>query len=260
MEEKVVVSIRDVYKKFGGKAVHDGLSLDVFEGEILTLAGRSGEGKSLLIKMIIGLLRPDSGHIYVFDKDVIRMKERELIKFRRRVGLVFQSAALFDNMNVFDNIAFPLRQHLKLSKEAMQQRVAEKLEMVDLNGIEDMMPVELSGGMKKRVGLARAIATNPDILLYDEPTTGLDPTTSNHITKLIKKLQKELRATSIMVTHDMHSVRDITDRMSLLWKGKILASGSWQEMMQSDEPIVRNFMSGEDHSSSDVAEESLERD
>jgi phospholipid/cholesterol/gamma-HCH transport system ATP-binding protein len=240
--EDVIISIRDVYKSFGENPVHRGLSADVLRGEIITLAGGSGEGKTVLLKEIIGLIRPDRGQILVDGQDVVGMKERELVKLRRRIGMLFQASALFDHLSVFDNIAYPLRQQGHADRQEMVRRVAETLRMVDLPGAEEMMPEELSGGMKKRVGLARAIVTRPDIVLYDEPTTGLDPNTAHRICDQIQKLQRELQITSVMVTHDMHSVRAISDRMALLWRGKIIATGTWQEMKGSDNPVVHKFL------------------
>jgi len=240
--DNVVISIKDVHKSFGKKQVHRGLSLDVIRGEIITLAGGSGEGKSVLLKEIIGLLRPDSGRILLDGQDVSRMRERELVTLRRRVGMLFQGSALFDHLNVFDNIAYPLRQQGKADPEQIAHRVHETLRMVDLASVGPMMPEELSGGMKKRVGLARAIATEADIVLYDEPTTGLDPNNARRICDLIRKLQQEIRLTSVMVTHDMQSVRAITDRMAFLSQGKIVATGDWQEMKGSDNPVVRKFL------------------
>ena len=242
MTEPAMVRAENVHKSFGKKQVHRGLSLDVIRGEIITLAGGSGEGKSVLLKEIIGLIRPDSGHILLDGQDVARMRERELIVMRGRVGMLFQGSALFDHLNVFDNIAYPLRQQGKADSQQITHRVQETLRMVDLAGVESMMPEELSGGMKKRVGLARAIATEADIVLYDEPTTGLDPNNARRICDLIKKLQQEIKLTSVMVTHDMQSVKAITDRMAFLWQGKIVATGDWQEMRGSDNPVVRKFL------------------
>ena len=236
------ITIDNVTKRFGEKRVHRGVSLTVRRGEVMTLAGGSGQGKSVLLKEIIGLMRPDSGRVLIGDDDVTAMSERALMPVRRRVGMLFQGAALFDHLSVYHNIAFPLRQHGETSEAAIAERVAETLAMVDLPGVADSMPEELSGGMRKRVGLARAIATQPEILLYDEPTTGLDPRTARRILDLIKKLQEELRVTSVMVTHDMPSVRAATDRMALLNEGRIAAVGTWDDMQQNDDPFVRAFL------------------
>lgn len=241
-DNSVVISIRDVNKSFAKNHVHRGISLDIFRGEIITFAGRSGEGKSVLLKEIIGLIRPDSGQILIEGQDVVRMKERGLVELRRRIGMLFQGSALFDYLNVFDNVAYPLRQQPNSTPEQVAKRVSDVLAMVDLPGAENLMPEELSGGMKKRVGLARAIVTEADIVLYDEPTTGLDPNTAHNICELIKKLRDELNITSVMVTHDMHSVKAITDRMSLLSQGRIVSTGTWQEMRISSNPDVQRFL------------------
>ena len=175
---KIIIEFKDVYKSFNGLPVHNGINLSIVEGEIMSLLGGSGSGKSVLLKELIGLIRPDKGDIMVFGRNVTQMKEGELIRLREHVGLLFQGAALFDSLTVSENIAYPLREHLQLTENEIRKRVAEKLQLVGLEGIEAKMPAELSGGMKKRVGLARAIATEPDIILYDEPTTGLDPITA----------------------------------------------------------------------------------
>jgi phospholipid/cholesterol/gamma-HCH transport system ATP-binding protein len=240
--DDVAISIQDVHKSFGKNHVHRGLSLDIRRGEIITLAGRSGEGKSVLLKEIIALIRPDSGRILIDGQDVTRMRERTLAPLRRRIGMLFQGSALFDYMNVFDNVAYPLRQHSETTPEEVPRRVREALNRVDLPDAANLMPEELSGGMKKRVGLARAIVTEAKIVLYDEPTTGLDPNNAHNICELIKKLQRELDITSVMVTHDMQSVRAITDRMSLLSHGRVVATGAWQEMRESTDPDVQRFL------------------
>lgn len=241
---KIIIEFKDVYKSFNGLPVHNGINLSIFEGEIISLLGGSGSGKSVLLKELIGLMKPDKGDIIVLGKNVAQMNEEGLIKLREHVGMLFQGAALFDSLSVFENIAYPLREHLKLTEREIQERVAEKLKLVGLSGIENKMPDELSGGMKKRVGLARAIATEPDIILYDEPTTGLDPITAQRINELIIELQRKLGITTIVVTHDLHCVKTVSDRIAMLHEGKIVTVGPWEELETSNIPAVRDFISG----------------
>lgn len=240
----IIIEFKDVYKSFNGLPVHKGINLSIREGEIMSLLGGSGSGKSVLLKEVIGLVRPDKGDIMVFGKNVTQMREDKLIQLREHVGLLFQGAALFDSLTVSENIAYPLREHLRLTEQEIQKRVEEKLELVGLRGIEAKMPAELSGGMKKRVGLARAIATEPDIILYDEPTTGLDPMTAQRINELILELQRKLGVTTIVVTHDLHCVRMVSDRIAMLHEGKIVTVGTWEELTASGIPAVKDFISG----------------
>lgn len=241
---KVIIEFKEVYKSFNGLPVHNGINLSILQGEIMSLLGGSGSGKSVLLKELIGLLMPDRGDIVVFGNNVTHMREEDLIKLREHVGMLFQGAALFDSLSVFENIAYPLREHLRLTGEEIQTRVAEKLELVGLRGIENKMPAELSGGMKKRVGLARAIATEPDIILYDEPTTGLDPMTAQRINELIVELQRKLGVTTIVVTHDLHCVKTVSDRIAMLHEGKIVTVGTWEELAASGLQVVKDFLSG----------------
>ena len=241
---KIIIEFKDVYKSFNGILVHNGINLSILEGEIISLLGGSGSGKSVLLKELIGLMKPDKGDILVLDNNVTQMNEDALIKLREHVGMLFQGAALFDSLTVFENIAYPLREHLKLTEKEIQMRVAEKLHLVGLRGIEKKMPDELSGGMKKRVGLARAIATEPKIILYDEPTTGLDPMTAQRINELIIELQKKLGITTIVVTHDLHCVKTVSDRIAMLHEGKIVAVGTWEELVSSNIQVVKGFISG----------------
>ena len=241
---KIIIEFKDVYKSFNGILVHNGINLSILEGEIISLLGGSGSGKSVLLKELIGLMKPDKGDILVLDNNVSQMNEEALIALREHIGMLFQGAALFDSLTVFENIAYPLREHLKLTEKEIQERVAEKLQVVGLSGIEKKMPDELSGGMKKRVGLARAIATEPKIILYDEPTTGLDPMTAQRINDLIIELQKKLGITTIVVTHDLHCVKTVSDRIAMLHEGKIVAVGTWEELVSSNIQVVQDFISG----------------
>ncbi|MEK6738391.1 MAG: ATP-binding cassette domain-containing protein, partial [Planctomycetota bacterium] len=203
-----------------------------------------GSGKSVLLKELIGLIMPDSGDIFVLGKQITQMKEQALMQLREHVGMLFQGAALFDSLTVFENIAYPLREHLHLTEKEMRERVAEKLRLVGLSGIEDKMPAELSGGMKKRVGLARAIATDPDIIMYDEPTTGLDPINAQRINELIVELQRKLGVTTVVVTHDLHCVKTVSNRIAMLHEGKIVTVGTWNELAASPLQAVNDFISG----------------
>ncbi len=239
----IIIEFKDVYKSFNGLLVHEGINLSIRKGEIMSLLGGSGSGKSVLLKELIGLMKPDKGDIMVFGKNVTQMKEDELIKLREHVGMLFQGAALFDSLTVFENIAYPLREHLQLTEKEIRERVAEKLRVVGLSGIEIKMPAELSGGMKKRVGLARAIATEPDIILYDEPTTGLDPMTAQRINELIVELQRKLGVTTIVVTHDLHCVKTVSNRIAMLHDGRIITVGTWEELVTSNIQEVKDFIS-----------------
>lgn len=241
---QVIIEFKDVCKSFNGLWVHNGINLSIQEGEIMSLLGGSGSGKSVLLKELIGLLKPDSGDIIVMGSNVTHMSEEALIKLREHVGMLFQGSALFDSLSVFENIAYPLREHLRLTEKEIRDRVAEKLQLVGLSGIETKMPDELSGGMKKRVGLARAIATEPDIILYDEPTTGLDPITARRINELIVDLQKKLGVTTIVVTHDLHCVRTVSDRIAMIYEGKIVATGTWEELKASNIQAIKDFIGG----------------
>lgn len=239
-----MISIRHVYQTFGSRQILKDVSLTVKDGETMVILGASGSGKSTLLKLIIGLLTPTSGEVLVDGKDMGRLSEEELNKARRNMGFVFQYSALFDSMNVKENVAFGLRMHTKLPEEEIDRIVKEKLHLVGLDGIENLMPSSLSGGMKKRVSLARAIALEPKIILYDEPTAGLDPIRSTDISLLIKHTQKALHATSVVVTHDLKSAEMIADRMAFLYKGSFLAIGRPEELKASKDERVRQFMEG----------------
>lgn len=239
-----MISIRHVYQTFGFRQILKDVSLTVKDGETMVILGASGSGKSTLLKLIIGLLTPTSGEVLVDGKDMGRLSEEELNKARRNMGFVFQYSALFDSMNVKENVAFGLRMHTKLPEEEIDRIVKEKLHLVGLDGIENLMPSSLSGGMKKRVSLARAIALEPKIILYDEPTAGLDPIRSTDISLLIKHTQKALHATSVVVTHDLKSAEMIADRMAFLYKGSFLAIGRPEDLKASEDERVRQFMEG----------------
>lgn len=239
-----MIDIRHVYQTFGDRHILKDVSLSIKEGETMVILGASGSGKSTLLKLIIGLLRPTSGKVLVNGKDMGQLSEEELNEERRSMGMVFQYSALFDSLSVKENVAFGLRMHTRLSEEEIDAIVKEKLHLVGLDGIEDLMPANLSGGMKKRVSLARAIALEPKIILYDEPTAGLDPIRSTDISLLIKETQKVLHATSVVVTHDLKSAEMIADRMAFLYKGSFLAVGTAEELYASKDERVRQFMNG----------------
>ena len=242
-----MIEIRGLSKRFGKKVVLDGLDLTVPKGKNTVVIGGSGTGKSVLIKCVVGLLRPDAGQILIDGEDITKMDERELVRVRRKFGMLFQGAALFDSLNVGDNVAFALRRLKMFPERQIQDVVEEKLTMVGLRDIQGLMPAELSGGMKKRVGLARAIAAEPDILLYDEPTTGLDPIMADVINGLIVALRESLGVTSISITHDMASAYKIADTIAMLYKGKIVEVGTPAEIRGSSNPVVRQFVEGRAH-------------
>lgn len=239
-----MIKIRDLRRKLGSKQVLDGVNLDVRKGETLLIMGRSGTGKSVLLKHIIGLMAPDSGSITVDDVDIVGLPEQELNAVRRRFGMLFQGAALFDSLTVGENIALQLREHSSLSEAEILARVAERLEWVGLTGVEDMKPASLSGGMKKRVALARAIAMDPQFVLYDEPTTGLDPIMADVIDQLIRSMQQRMGVTSVVVTHDMQSAFKVADRMALLNDGRVVFLGTPDEVRTTKDPLVRQFVEG----------------
>lgn len=237
-----MIELQDLHKSFGAQKVLDGLSLTMNKGEITVIIGRSGEGKSVLLKHMIGLLKPDSGSVLVDKVKVEDLKEKESHEFRKKFGMLFQNAALFDSLNVFDNVAFPLVEHTKKSQEEIKQRVLEVLGLVGLENIERKMPSELSGGMRKRVGLARAIALSPQILLYDEPTTGLDPLMTESVHELIVTTHQKLKATSVVISHDMEGAFRIADKVAMLYEGKILLEGKEDVFQKSDHPFIRKFL------------------
>jgi phospholipid/cholesterol/gamma-HCH transport system ATP-binding protein len=240
-----MISLQHLYKSFDGtrQVLYD-MSIDVEKGESVVIVGGSGTGKSVTLKHIIGLLRPDRGHVLVADQDITGMKDVELNKFRRHFGMSFQEGALFDSMSVFENIAFPLRRHTKMTEDEIEQRVAECLEDVHLKNVEGKRPSELSGGMRRRVGFARAISLKPDILLFDEPTTGLDPVISDVIADLIVEMDEKLGTTTVTITHDMKVAFKIADRVAMLHNGRIIEQGTPDVFQASQNPIVRQFIEG----------------
>jgi phospholipid/cholesterol/gamma-HCH transport system ATP-binding protein len=233
-----------LHKSFGRSAVLDGVDLHIKRGESMVVIGGSGVGKSVLIKNIIGLLKPDAGSIWVEGVLVNKLNENEIRKMRMKFGMLFQYAALFDSMSVGENVGFALSRHLRLSRAEIDERVRECLALVGLTGVENLYPAELSGGMKKRVGLARAIAMKPKILLYDEPTTGLDPIMADAINNLIIRLREKLEVTSITITHDMVSAYKIADRIAMLYKGKIIEIGTPAEIKKTKNQFVKQFITG----------------
>ncbi|MFH1454181.1 MAG: ABC transporter ATP-binding protein [Armatimonadota bacterium] len=240
-----MIKIRNLVIRLGSKDILKNINLDVEKGETLVVMGLSGVGKSTLLKAITGLLRPFSGDIYIEGKNVTNLSGKELDRVRRKVGMVFQSPALFDSLNVGDNVAFGLREfatHMK--EEEIQQVVGEMLSIVDLEGKSHLMPAQLSGGMQKRASLARTIAIKPEVILYDEPTTGLDPIMSNVISGLINDLKKRLSATSVVVTHDLESAYQVGDKIAMLYNGKIVACGTKDEFIKSKDPVVQQFIHG----------------
>lgn len=239
-----MIELRDIHKSFEGNYVLQGVNLKVKKGESLVVIGGSGSGKSVLLKHIIGLLIPDRGSVLVNSTDLSRLHEDKLNEIRKKFGMLFQSAALFDSMKVWQNVGFGLKRHTRMHDSEIKEVAARKLRMVGLVGIEDKMPSELSGGMRKRVGLARAIAMEPEILLYDEPTTGLDPIMADAINDLIIKMRERLNVTSVTITHDMKSAYKIADTIAMLYNGVIIAVGSPAEIQNSSDPVVRQFTEG----------------
>jgi phospholipid/cholesterol/gamma-HCH transport system ATP-binding protein len=239
-----MIEVRHLCKSFGTSPILDQVSLRIEKGESVVILGRSGGGKSVLLKHLIGLLRPDSGQVLIEGEDIVGMNERSLLRVRHKFGMVFQSAALFDSMTVEENVAFAFRQDRAIKPAEISRKVSEVLALVDLPGIEKKKPSELSGGMRKRVGLARAIVDKPEIVLYDEPTTGLDPIVSDSIDQLILRVRDHLDVTTVVVTHDMRTARRCGQRIFLLHDKRIYATGTADEMFNSTDPIVRRFIDG----------------
>ncbi|MGK9370114.1 ABC transporter ATP-binding protein [Melioribacter sp. Ez-97] len=238
-----MIEIKNLHKSFGGNKVLRGIDLTINTGESIAIIGKSGCGKSVLLKHIVGLIMPDEGDILVDGNSVANLPKEKLYDLRKRFGFLFQGAALFDSLTVFENVSLPLvENNYNFSKEEIEKLVEEKLSLVGLPGTENLKPSELSGGMKKRVGLARALITNPEYILYDEPTTGLDPVTSDSIDELIKEVNTKLNVTSIIVTHDMFSVKKTAERIAMIHEGKIYFSGGIEEMLELKDPVIKNFV------------------
>jgi phospholipid/cholesterol/gamma-HCH transport system ATP-binding protein len=239
-----MIEVRHLQKSFGLNKILDGLSFRIENGESVAIIGRSGGGKSVLLKHLVGLLQPDSGEILIDGENIGPLNERQLLRVRRKFGMVFQGAALFDSMTVAENVGFAFRRHKYLTAGEIARRVAAALEMVDLPGTENRKPAELSGGMRKRVGLARAIIYEPQIVLYDEPTTGLDPIVSDSIDRLMIRVRDHFKVTSIVVTHDMRSARRVANRVLMLHEKKIYANAAPEEFFTSPDPVIRQFVDG----------------
>lgn len=240
----MMIRIVDLYKSFGPKRVLQGINLKIEHGETLVIIGQSGSGKSVLIKHLIGLLKPDKGEIFIDGIEICSLRDDELPKITRKFGMLFQGAALFDSMTVAQNVGFGLERYTRYPAQEINKLVKESLAKVGLQGVEDLMPYELSGGMKKRVGLARAIAYKPEIILYDEPSTGIDPIRADAINDLINLMKKELEVTSVVITHDMVSSYKVADRMAMLYGGKIIETGTPEEIKSSKNPVVQQFIHG----------------
>jgi len=239
-----MIEVRELKKSFGQQLILDGVSFEIQPGESLVIIGRSGGGKSVLLKHVIGLLRPDAGRVVIDDEDITHLNERELIRVRSKFGMVFQGAALFDSLTVAENVAFAFRREKKFTGREIAQKVTEALDMVELRDVEHKRPSELSGGMRKRVGLARAIIYQPQIVLYDEPTTGLDPIVSDSIDKLIMRVTDCLKVTTVVVTHDMRSARRVGHRIVMLHNKRIYVTGTPEDIFASNDPIVQQFING----------------
>ncbi len=240
-----MIDIVDIWKSFDGKKVLSGLNLSIKDGEIMVIIGGSGIGKTVLLKHIIGLLKPDRGEIFINSIPLSGVANSQLEKIRKQFGMVFQSGALLNSLTVWENIALPLVEHTNMSNEEIRNMVSEKLRLVHLHGIEEEMPANLSGGMRKRVAVARAIVRNPAIILYDEPTSGLDPIMAHSIENLIVRLKESLGVTSVIVTHDIESAYRVADRIAMLFKGQIVEVGTPSEIRKSNNPVVTQFIHGE---------------
>ena len=244
-QKEVIIELKDVHKRFGTRQILAGVNLKVYKGETLVIMGGSGCGKSTVLRHMVGTIKPDSGEVFMKGQNLAELNEVELDAFRKKFGILFQSAALFDSLNVKENVCMSLREHTKLDENIINIMVKMKLELVGLRGFEDLMPAQLSGGMKKRVGLARAMAMDPEIVFYDEPTTGLDPIMASVIDKLILDLSKKLSITSVVITHDMNSVFRIADRVAMLHDGKIIQVGTKEEIKNTANAMTRQFVNGE---------------
>ena len=239
-----MIAVRSLMKKIGQQEILRGVDLKISSGETLAIIGRSGGGKSVLLKHMVGLMEPDSGEIWIQGQNIIGMNERQLGAIRKKVGILFQGGALFDSMTVEDNIAFPLREAGERDRKVLRSKVSEMLDVMEMDGQEDKMPETLSGGMKKRVGLARAIIRRPSCVLYDEPTAGLDPVVADSINRLIRRLQQRFGMTSVVVTHDMKSAFDVADRIAYLHEGQIYFNGTASQLQKSSDPLIQDFLLG----------------
>ncbi|MDD5712995.1 MAG: ABC transporter ATP-binding protein [Smithellaceae bacterium] len=239
-----MIRLIEVHKSFGPQKVLDGLNLEIERGKTTVIIGRSGGGKSVLLKHVIGLLKPDSGQVLIDGVDITKLNDRELNEIRKKFGMLFQEAALFDSMTVGENVAFPLREHTKMKEDEIRDTVAERLRVVGLKGVETKMPSELSGGMRKRVGLARAIALRPQIVLFDEPTTGLDPVMTEAVNQLIMDTQRSFDLTCVVISHDVQSIFRIGQKIAMLHEGRIIACGTPDVIETSDNPVIRQFLAG----------------
>ncbi|MBW2544001.1 MAG: ABC transporter ATP-binding protein [Deltaproteobacteria bacterium] len=239
-----MIKLVDIHKSFGRQKVLDGVNLEIEDGKTTVIIGGSGGGKSVLLKHIIGLLKPDSGQVIVDDVDIVSLNDRDLNEIRKKFGMLFQDAALFDSMNVLENVAFPLKEHTRKKEKEIREIVEERLRAVGLTGVEDKMPSELSGGMRKRVGLARAIAMHPQIVLFDEPTTGLDPVMTEAINELIIETQKIFDLTCVVISHDVQSIFTVGHKIAMLYEGKIIEYGTPEKIKMSSNPVLRQFLSG----------------
>ncbi len=242
LEREPIIRIVGLHKSFGGQAVLKGVNLDVPEGSTVVILGGSGSGKTVLMRHMIGLFKPDDGQVIIDGEDISQYEGAELDRVRQKFGMVFQGAALFDSMTVYENVSFPLREHARMSEAEMRQTVAEKLAVVGLKNIEEKLPAELSGGMRKRVGLARAIVRNPKIVLYDEPTTGLDPITTDYVDSMILEAKEKLGVTSVVISHDVASAFKVADKLAMLYEGHIVAEGPPAEFRKNPHPHVQHFL------------------
>jgi len=249
------ISIKGLTKSFGAQTVLEDISFDVPKGAISLLLGPSGTGKSVFLKHLVGLLKPDRGEIWIDDNNVPALSEKDLYRVRRKFGVLFQDGALFGSMNIYDNVAFPLREHTKKKESEIRDIVTEKLAMVGLTGAEKKLPGEISGGMKKRAGLARALVLDPEIILFDEPDSGLDPVRTAFLNELIMELNDQLKATFIVVTHDISTARKISDFIGMLYRRNLVRFGPAKEMFDSDVPVVRQFLSGDTEGPIGMSEE-----
>ncbi len=254
-EHEAEISIRELTKSFGPQTVLEDITFDVPKGKITLVLGPSGTGKSVFLKHLVGLLKPDHGEVWIGDKNVPALSEKELYAVRRKFGVLFQDGALFGSMNVYDNTAFPLREHTKKGEKEIRDIVSEKLEMVGLKGAETKLPGEISGGMKKRAGLARALVLDPEIVLFDEPDSGLDPVRTAFLNELIIDLNKQLQATFIVVTHDIATARRVADFIGMLYRRNLVQFGPAKEMFDSEIPVVRQFLAGDTEGPIGMSEE-----